>query len=59
MKKLLIIILTLCCLQASKAQSGDDAKDKFINDLMNRMTLDEKIGQLNLPAHIQVTNATF
>ena len=28
--------------------SGDSAREKFIDDLMGRMTLDEKIGQLNL-----------
>ena len=50
MKKLLIIILTLCCLQACKTKNSDNAKEeKFIDNLMSRMTLDEKLGQLNLP----------
>ncbi|MCL1933373.1 MAG: beta-glucosidase BglX [Candidatus Azobacteroides sp.] len=49
MKKIFLIILALCCLQAGKGQSKDTAMDKFINDLMSRMTLDEELGQLNLP----------
>jgi len=37
-------------LQQPSAQTHTDAgMDRFINDLMRRMTLDEKIGQLNLP----------
>lgn len=30
-------------------QAGDKEMDKFIDNLMGRMTLEEKIGQLNLP----------
>jgi hypothetical protein len=37
-------------LQQPSAQTRTDAgMDRFIDDLMRRMTLDEKIGQLNLP----------
>lgn len=60
MKKLLT---TLCCsallvscgnMQDKKA--GQDAEmDKFITELMNKMTLEEKIGQLNLPAAGDIT----
>lgn len=32
-----------------QAQSGDTRMDKFIDDLMGKMTLEEKLGQLNLP----------
>ena len=55
MKQLIIIILSLCCLQACKEQNGDTAMDKFVNDLMSKMTLDEKLGQLNLPASGDIT----
>jgi len=58
MKKLLIIILSLCCLQACKEHNSENAKDKFINDLMSKMTLDEKLGQLNLPDWGSVTTGT-
>ena len=49
MKNLLIIFLMFCSLYACKKQSEDTAKDRFINNLMNQMTLEEKLGQLNLP----------
>lgn len=32
-----------------QAQSGDARMDKFIDELMGKMTLEEKLGQLNLP----------
>src|ERR1700755_1191849 len=32
----------------AQTKSGDAKMDAFINDLMSKMTLDEKIGQLNL-----------
>lgn len=32
-----------------QAQSGDARMDKFIDGLMGKMTLEEKLGQLNLP----------
>jgi len=49
MKKIFIIMLTLCCLPACKEQNYNSQMDRFINDLMGRMTIEEKIGQLNLP----------
>lgn len=46
-KKLLLAAAALCLSAAVQAQ---DAKmDAFINNLMAKMTLQEKIGQLNLP----------
>ena len=46
MKKLLAILLTLTALQT---QAQQDAKmNAFVSNLMSKMTLDEKIGQLNL-----------
>src|SRR3954468_9236722 len=45
---LAISILLSICLQA-KAQNSNDAKmNSFVANLMKKMTLDEKIGQLNL-----------
>ena len=49
MKRILFILLTFCCLQACKEQTRDGARDKFIDDLMSKMTVEEKLGQLNLP----------
>lgn len=40
---------------ASYAQKSPDAMNCFIDDLMRKMTLDEKIGQLNLPVTGQIT----
>ena len=55
MKKILFIILTLCCLQACKEQDKNSAMDKFVSKLMSQMTLEEKLGQLNL---LDVGNVT-
>jgi len=46
MKKVLAIFLALSVTGFVRAQ--DSKMNAFINDLMNKMTLDEKIGQLNL-----------
>ena len=52
MKRILTVaalVLGLCSIQA-KAQQPTDAKMKaFIDALMKKMTLEEKLGQLNLP----------
>lgn len=37
------------------AQSGDKAMDEYISKLMKKMTLEEKIGQLNLPGAGDIT----
>jgi len=58
MKKPVFIFLTLCCLQACKENTDMNVKDKFINDMMSKMTLDEKLGQLNLPDWGSVTTGT-
>jgi len=51
MKKLLLSVLLGCTVLAVNAQSqGKDIKmDRFVDDLMSKMTIEEKIGQLNLP----------
>ena len=46
MKKLGISVLLLTCL--FKVQAQDEKMNTFIKDLMNKMSIDEKIGQLNL-----------
>lgn len=40
---------------AVQAQNKDQKMDRFIDDLMSKMTLDEKIGQLNLPSSGDIT----
>jgi beta-glucosidase len=53
MKKIcLFLVIIVCILHSSPAQvsNKNDAKmNAFIKDLMGKMTIDEKIGQLNLP----------
>ena len=51
---LLLLCLFLSCNSAKKTtvtsgSSGNDPMDVFITDLMSKMTLTEKIGQMNLP----------
>ncbi|HEV9034972.1 MAG TPA: beta-glucosidase BglX [Puia sp.] len=59
MRITLTIVAFLLCLSATKAQSpagGGDAKmNAFISQLMSKMTLGEKIGQLNLPGAGDIT----
>ncbi len=51
MRKLQTIALALLMLFASSAISAQDAKmNAFIDQLMKKMTLEEKLGQLNLPS---------
>ena len=37
------------CPSLAKAQSDEAKMNSFIDNLMNKMTLREKLGQLNLP----------
>jgi beta-glucosidase len=53
--KTLAAILLLIC-SVARAQNATDAKmNTFITTLMSKMTLDEKIGQLNLPGAGDIT----
>ncbi|MGM9475379.1 beta-glucosidase BglX [Pedobacter sp. GSP4] len=57
---ILVVFLTLFVLngsaQTKKPVSADEAKmNTFINNLMAKMTVDEKIGQLNLPSSGDIT----
>ncbi len=54
MKKLLILLF--CVLSVTTfAQNRDAEMDLFVNKLMKKITLDEKIGQLNLPVTGEIT----
>jgi len=52
--RLLILVLILASFVMSctqeKSTTGDQQMNTFIGDLMGKMTLEEKLGQLNLPA---------
>ena len=48
---LLTAVITASAFTAMAAPQADkDKMDQFIDNLMGKMTLQEKIGQLNLPA---------
>ncbi|HYE56119.1 MAG TPA: beta-glucosidase BglX, partial [Chitinophagaceae bacterium] len=49
-KKLLIVPFAVLCLHAFAQQTTDAKMNTFITNLMKQMTLEEKIGQLNLPS---------
>ncbi|MDH6306144.1 beta-glucosidase [Parabacteroides sp. PF5-5] len=52
------LFLGICCLLAFEtiqAQTKDARMDRFIDELMEQMTLEEKIGQLNLPGAGDIT----
>ncbi|NDV69320.1 beta-glucosidase BglX [Dysgonomonas sp. 25] len=56
MKKLLTLLLVCLVFAAcDDKKSGNAEMDKFIDDLMGQMTLEEKIGQLNLPSSGDIT----
>ena len=44
-----LALLALLALGCTTKNSSDKQMDRFVSDLMSRMTLEEKIGQLNLP----------
>lgn len=50
MKRIIFLLLSACAVLHVNAQQNDPKMDSFINDLMAKMTLEEKIGQLNLPS---------
>lgn len=51
MKKIATLLFAFATIASATAQQSKEAKmDAFINDLMSKMTLEEKIGQLNLPS---------
>lgn len=50
-KNLLLLFFTFFLINVVSAETKKEQMDKFITDLMGRMTLEEKIGQLNLPTY--------
>jgi beta-glucosidase len=51
MKRIFLLLLTVVIVTVGFAQTTKDAKKhQFVTTLMSKMTLDEKLGQLNLPA---------
>lgn len=59
MNKLIAFLLACCilssCGDSNSGNSTDKSMNSFIDDLMSKMTLDEKIGQLNLPSSGDIT----
>lgn len=51
----IFFLLTVVALGACSQKDTSQDMDSFINDLMKRMTLEEKIGQLNLPVTGDIT----
>jgi len=53
---IIILLFTIILCSTSYAQKGTDPKmNLYITNLMNKMSLDEKIGQLNLPGAGDIT----
>ncbi|MCH5716582.1 glycoside hydrolase family 3 N-terminal domain-containing protein [Niabella hibiscisoli] len=55
---LLSVVFLFVLVGIAGAQVGDAAMSSYINSLMSKMTLDEKIGQLNLPSAGEFTTGT-
>ena len=49
-KQLLFIVAILICSVAMSQTNKNAKKHQFVNELLAKMTLEEKLGQLNLPA---------
>ena len=56
-KRLFSALLMVACIMVANA-SSDAKMDQFIDNLMARMTLQEKIGQLNLPVTGDIITVT-
>src|SRR5258708_4298765 len=55
-KTLVLLLLVTAAAQAQPAATGADTKmNAFVTTLMGKMTLEEKIGQLNLPGAGDIT----
>jgi beta-glucosidase len=55
MKKQIGILFLMCLALTANAQTNEKEMNTFISQLMNQMTLEEKIGQLNLPGSGDIT----
>ncbi|MBQ1723462.1 MAG: beta-glucosidase, partial [Muribaculaceae bacterium] len=59
MKHKKLSVFLAACLFAASAWAASDAKmNLFIDNLMSKMTLQEKIGQLNLPVTGDIVTGT-
>nr|WP_080905730.1 beta-glucosidase BglX [Parabacteroides sp. Marseille-P3160] len=54
-KRWLLILACAFVLNDGQAQSKDPKMDQFVNHLLKQMTLEEKLGQLNLPSSGDIT----
>jgi beta-glucosidase len=59
MKRFIATVAFLFLVTLTYAQQANSKMDKFITALMNKMTLDEKIGQLNLHASGDIKTGEF
>ena len=50
-----LLILAITVTAQVKSSSGDKKMNDFIDGLMSKMTLQEKLGQMNLPASGDIT----
>ncbi|MDD6152223.1 MAG: beta-glucosidase, partial [Bacteroidales bacterium] len=50
-----LLTLAIGASSCTKSASGNPEMDRFVSSLMGRMTLEEKIGQLNLPVAGTIT----
>lgn len=55
MKKTILLFAVFCCVAVSAPAQQDPKMKAFIDQLMKRMTLEEKLGQLNLPGAGDIT----
>ena len=57
MKKFLLLVMALAALSVS-AKTDEAKMNKFIDNLMSKMTLQEKLGQLNLPVSGEIVTGS-
>lgn len=57
-KLLLVFLMTVMTVISVAAQPANTKMKSFVSSLMSKMTLDEKIGQLNLPSAGEFTTGT-
>lgn len=55
MKRITVLLFAACVLAVScSTGSGEAGMDRFVDNLLRRMTVEEKIGQLNLPVNGEI-----